>query len=73
MSLIADTLPKEDFGTDFELRVCNSNEILQVECTRNLYPIEFVEVLANFLLLVPETKRRLACEIALTSASGRGS
>lgn len=73
MSLLADSLPKGDFGTDFELRIFNSNEEVQVECTRSLYPIELLQVLTNFLALIPETKRKIACDIALTSARGRGS
>ena len=73
MSLIADSLHRDDFGTDFELHVRNSNEVLQVECTRRLYPIELLQVLANFLAMIPETKRKLACDIALTSVRGRES
>lgn len=71
MSLLADSLPNGSIGTDFELRVSNSNEELQVECTRSLYPIELLQVLANFLAMIPKTKRKLACDIALTSVMER--
>jgi hypothetical protein len=70
MSLTLEVL--EDVGEDFELRICNSNEEMQVECTRSLYPVELLQVLANVLTMIPEDTRRVACDIAITSAKGKG-
>jgi len=70
MSFTAEALGSIE--NDFELKMYNSNEEFQVECNRKLYPLELLQVLSNVLKMIPEKKRKLACDIALLSTKDKG-
>lgn len=58
-------------GSHFEIKISSADDDTRMEYNRLPDPLELLQVLSNILTLVPENRRKLACDIALTTTKNK--